>query len=79
MKVLGNYTICPNITNTFSTAINDALISLAPQDRDKRVTAEELKNQLKLRHWPLGAPFDTEADLTRTPGYSPGMSPVSTE
>lgn len=79
VRLLGNYTTCPSLTNTFSTAINDAIISLAPQDRDKRVTAEELKNQLKLRHWPLGAPFDTEADLKRMPGHSPGMSPVSSQ
>ncbi len=76
VQLLGNYTTCPSLSNTFSLAINDAIISLAPQDRDKRVTAEELKNQLKLRHWPLGAPFDTAADLERMPGHSPGMSPV---
>ena len=79
VQLLGNFTTCPSLSNTFSTAINDAIISLAPQDRDKRVTAEELKNQLKLRHWPLGAPFDTEADLKRMPSHSPGMSPVSTQ
>lgn len=77
VQLLGNFTTCPSLSNTFSLAINDAIVSLAPGDRDKRVTAEELKNQLKLRHWPLGAPFDTAADLKRMPGYSPGMSPVS--
>lgn len=79
VKLLGNYTTCPSLSNTFTTAIADAIVSLAPGDRDKRVTAEEIKNQLKLRHWPLGAPFDTEADLKRMPSHSPGMSPVSTQ
>ena len=77
VQLLGNYTTCPSLSNTFSLAINDAIISLAPQDRDKRVTAKELKNQLTLRHWPLGAPFDSAADLERMPGHAPGMSPVS--
>ena len=79
VKLLGNYTTCPSLSNTFTTAIADAIVSLAPQDHDKRVTAEEIKNQLKLRHWPLGAPFDTEADLKRMPSHSPGMSPISTQ